>query len=128
MTLAEPSNLYVRALILSLGRFYAVPSKVFLRAKKLEPEWALDRRVLGRAWAMLRPFGILSERTSARNGHGGVVWEVHHEHVFPFLALMETLPYHADAAVYSTLGYPGPGARAPRKPTRQPKEESPHAG
>ena len=126
-TLPEPDNLYVRAIILTLARFFAKPRRVFVRAKKFEPEVAIDRRVIGRAWMMLRQARVMQPYTSGGNGHGGLVWQLDQAQVWPVLALVEALPYHADALVYDALGYPTlairsrrRGYHAPENPTHDP--------
>lgn len=124
-TLPESSNLYVRAIILSLARFFAKPRRAYVRAKKMEPELAIDRRVIGRAWMMLTKTGLLKPHTSGGNGHGGLVWELDPAQVFPLLAVAEVLPYHADAIVYEALGYPTLAIRSRRKGYRR-QEDAPH--
>jgi len=124
-TLPEPTNLYVRAIIQSLARFWAKPRRLYVRAKKLEPELGIDRRVIGRSWMMLRKTGALEPYARGRNGHGGLVWEVDPERIFPALALVEALPYHADALVYEALGYPTLAARSRRRDYLS-KDESSH--
>lgn len=102
-----PSNLFIVALARSLAAFYAHPEKAFYRAKRLEQAWQMDRRVVGRAWTMLRPLGVIEPRTSGANGHGGTTWEVNHAEAMVHALLNEALPYHLDALVYQSLGYHG---------------------
>lgn len=119
VVLAEPQNHYVRAVHLSLDHFSANPKKRFQRAKHFEEAWGITRRVIARAWEMLKPMGVLEHRSGegGANGHGGRVWEVHPEEARDILTLFEVLPFHTNATVYGALGYGQHGVAPPAPPT-----------
>jgi hypothetical protein len=123
-----PSNMYVRAILHSLARWYSQPRRIFVQAKRMERELVIDRRTVGRAWRILAAkTGLLQQYSSGRNGHGGYVWELDPSLVRPLMLAYEALPYHVDAVVYEALGYPTMSARHRQRGYRRkhPEAESP---